>query len=202
MRDDAVQVFAQVFASLGKTVDNSTCLNNYSSLFRILWTGIDDKETAASNMEMTAVMKTVRLGASACVAALALALTCGVASAQLQKAPETKKAEPATKADPAKKAEPAAKSGEAKKAPAKVVCAGTPDETACTAKGAECQWIAAAKTKAGADIKAYCRTAPKIKAKAPEKKAEPAKSSAPAADKAPAKSTAPAAKAPAPAPKN
>ena len=150
-------------------------------------------------------MKTVRLGASACVAALALALTCGVASAQLQKAPETKKVEPAAKAaEPAKKAVETVKKATP---PAKVVCAGTPDETACTAKGAECQWIAAAKTKAGKDIKAYCRTAPKVKAKAPEvKKAEPAKAAAPAADKAPAKApatTAPAAKAPAPAaPKN
>ena len=100
-------------------------------------------ERAASTREMTAVIKTVRLGASACVAALALALTCGVASAQLQKAPETKKVEPAAKAaEPAKKVEPAAKPAEAVKKPvAKVVCAGTPDETACKANN-----LAAAKS--------------------------------------------------------
>lgn len=179
-------------------------------------------QLAASNMEMTAVMKTVRLGASACVAALALALTCGVASAQLQqKAPEAKKAEPATKPV------------ETVKKPAKVVCAGTPDEAACKTKGTgvECQWIAAAKTAAGKDIKAYCRTVPKVvepkkpaatPVKAPGAAAAPgaatppgaAKAAGPAAPgaaapvKAPAAgtapaTTAPAAKAPAPAaPKN
>lgn len=122
-------------------------------------------------MEMTAVMKTVRLGASACVAALALALTCGVASAQ-QKAPEAKKAEPAKKAA----------------APAKPKCNDLKEEAACGAD-TTCQWVAASKTKAGKEIKAYCRTAPKAKAKAPEKKAEPAKTKAPAT--APAKAPAP-----------
>jgi hypothetical protein len=119
----------------------------------------------ASTMEMTAVIKIVRWGTGACVAALALALSCGVVSAQ-QKAPDAKKAEPAKKAVPAKPA-----------------CKTLKDEAAC--KGdATCQWVAASKTKAGKEIKAYCRTAPKPKA-------EPAK---PAAPKAPA--------AKAPAPKN
>lgn len=176
-------------------------------------------QPAASNMEMTAVMKTVRLGASACVAALALALTCGVASAQLQqKAPEAKKAEPAAKpAEPAKKAEPATKPVETVKKPAKIACAGTPDESACKTKGTgvECQWIAAAKTAAGKDIKAYCRTVPKaVEPKKPAKAtgaaatpgaaaATPAGAAATSgAAKTPA-TTAPAAKAPAPAaPKN
>ena len=144
------------------------------------------------------MMKTVRLGASACVAALALALTCGVASAQLQKAPEVKKVEPAAKAgETVKKVEPAAKPADATKKPdAKVVCAGTPDETACTAKGAECQWIAPNKTKAGKEIKAYCRTAPK-KAAVPVKATTPAPAADKASAKTPATTTAPPAKAPA-----
>jgi len=100
-------------------------------------------------MEMTAVMKTVRWGASACVAALALALNCGVASAQLQKTPDTK-----TEAPPKKKAAPIK---------TKSACAGL-DETACGGN-ATCQWVAASTTKKGKEVKAYCRTAPKAKAK-------------------------------------
>jgi hypothetical protein len=115
-------------------------------------------------MEMTAVIKIVRWGTGACVAALALALSCGVASAQ-QKAPETKKAEPV------------------KKAAAKPKCNTLKEEAACGA-GDGCQWVAASKSKAGKEIKAYCRTAPKTKAK-PAAKAEPAKK-AETAPKAPA----------------
>ena len=106
-------------------------------------------------MEMTAVMKTVRWGASACVAALALALNCGVASAQLQKAPDTKTEAPAKP---------------------KSVCKGL-DETACGAD-TSCKWIAASKTKKGKDISAYCRKAPKGKAKSAVKKAAAPKADA------------------------
>jgi len=132
------------------------------------------------------VIKTVRWGASACVAALAFALSCGVASAQQQKAPEAPKTAPAKKA-PApvakKEAAPAVKKAVA---PA---CKTLKEETACTG-GTNCQWVAASKSKAGKEVKAYCRTA--LKAKAPAAKA-PAKAPAPApapkaeAPKAPAK---------------
>ncbi|MDX2156716.1 MAG: hypothetical protein SFW09_09415 [Hyphomicrobiaceae bacterium] len=161
-----------------KGVQNSSSLNVYSSIFRICNHLFNVKNSAASTMEMTAVMKTVRWGASACVAALALALNCGVASAQLQKAPETK-AEPAKK-EAAKPATPAKKAAAPK-------CNDLKEEAACGA-GPGCQWVAASKTKAGKEIKAYCRTAPKAKAK-PAAKA-PAKADAPA--KAPAKADAPA----------
>jgi len=67
----------------------------------------------ASTVETTAVMKIVRLSAGACVAALALALSGGMVSAQ-QKAPEAKKVEAAKKAEPAKK-EAAKKAAPAKK---------------------------------------------------------------------------------------
>lgn len=127
------------------------------------------------------MIKIVRWGAGACVAAVALALNCGIASAQLQKAPDTKQTAPA----PAKKAEPAKKAA----VPAKPKCNDLKDQALCGA-GVGCQWIAAAKSKAGKEIKAYCRTTPKAKtpAKAPVTKAPPAP-----AIKAPA---APAAKAP------
>jgi hypothetical protein len=128
------------------------------------------------------VIKTVRWGASACVAALALALNCGVASAQQQKAPEAPKTAPVKKAPaPVAKKEAAA----APKKAAAPACKALKDETACTG-GTNCQWVAASKTKAGKEIKAYCRTAPK--AKAPAAKA-PAKAAAPKAEapKAPAK---------------
>ena len=120
-------------------------------------------------MEMTAVKTSVRLGLGACVAALALALNFGVASAQTQKAPagEAKKAAPAApKTTPAKKA-----------AKAKSACAGI-DESACGDNSA-CQWVKASKTKAGKEIKAYCRTKPKAtKAKAPAPAKAPAKAPA------------------------
>ena len=91
------------------------------------------------------------------VASLALALIGGAASAQ-QKAPEPKatpKAE--TKA-------PAAKKAPAKKTPKKAAspCQGL-TEAACGGNTA-CTWIKATKTKAGKDIKAYCRSKPTKKA--------------------------------------
>ena len=145
--------------------------------------------------------KNVRWGMSACVAVLALALTGGVASAQL-KAPDApakadtkkaeppkadvKKAEPTTKA-PAKKAEPA------KKAPSP--CAGI-EEAACLAN-TECMWVKEVVTKAGQKRKAHCQKKPTPPQPA-AKKGEPAK----AAPGAPApKAAAPAPAAPAPAPK-
>jgi len=124
------------------------------------------------------VIKTVRWGASACVAALALALNCGVASAQQQKAPEAPKTAPAKKA-PAPVAKKAA-------APA---CKTLKDEAACKG-GTNCQWVAASKTKLGKEIKAYCRTAPKAKApaaKAPAKAPAAPKAEVPKAPTAPAK---------------
>ncbi|MDP1907951.1 MAG: hypothetical protein Q8K85_06595 [Hyphomicrobium sp.] len=131
------------------------------------------------------MMKIVRWGAGACVAAVALALNCGVASAQLQKAPDTKQTAPAKKAEPAKKAA----------APAKPKCNALKEQALCGAADG-CQWVAAAKAKTGKEIKAYCRTAPKAKApaKAPVTKATPA-------PKAPV-TKAPAAKAPPAATKN
>ncbi len=153
----------------------------------------NDKDSAASTMEMIAVIKTVRWGASACMAALALALTCGVASAQQQKAPEAVKTAPAKKAPAAAAKKAAAPAAKKSAAPA---CNALKEEAAC-ATGPGCQWIAASKTKAGKEIKAYCRSAPK--AKAPAAKA-PAKAAAP---KAPAKAAAPTTAAPkAPAKKN
>ena len=87
----------------------------------------------------------LKLGA----AGLALALIGGAASAQ-QKAPEPKatpKAE--TKAPAAKKAA----------SPCKGLV-----EAACGANTA-CSWVKASKTKAGKDIKAYCRLKPVAKKK-------------------------------------
>ncbi len=147
-------------------------------------------------------MKNVRWGMGACVAALALVLTGGVASAQ-QKAPDApakadvkkatppkadvKKAEPVAKA-PAKKAEP-------KKAPS--ACAGI-EETACLGNN-ECMWVKEVVTKAGQKRKAHCQKKPTPPAakKADAKKAEPAKAAPAPAPKA----AAPAAPAPAPAKK-
>lgn len=148
-------------------------------------------------MEMTAVIKNVRWGMSACVASLALALSGGLVNAQ-QKAPDApakadvKKVEPpkadAKKAEPAKKAE--VKKAEPKKPPS--ACAGI-EEPACLAN-AECMWVKEVVTKAGQKRKAHCQkkpTPPKPKGEA--KKAEPAKAAAPA----PAAKTAPAPAAPA-----
>lgn len=156
---------------------------------------------------MTAVKKNIRWGVSACVAALALALGSGVASAQ-QKAPDApakadvKKAEPpkadakkaeAPKAAPVKKAEP-------KKAAS--VCAGVEPEATCIGN-TECMWVKEVTTKAGQKRKAHCQkkpTPPAAKKPAEPKKAEPAKAAAPAAAPKAASPAAPAApKAPAPA---
>lgn len=123
------------------------------------------------------MFNTARWAAAVGVAALAFALNCGVASAQLQKAPEAK--------DPA----PKAAAPKTTKAPAKPKSACSAltatGEAACKAD-VSCQWVAATKSKKGKEIKAYCRTAPK---KAPAKKAPAAASKAPA--KAPAKDAAP-----------
>lgn len=138
-------------------------------------------------------MKTmIRWGTGACVAALALALNLGVASAQQPAAPATPA--PAAKA-PAVKA-PAAKKAEApKKAAPKPAsaCKGLP-EAACTAN-AECSWhkegTVSKGARKGAKIAAHCqKSTPPPAAK---KAAAPAK-----ATPAPAK----AAPAPAPAKKN
>jgi hypothetical protein len=60
---------------------------------------------------------------------------------------------------------PAAKAPEKKAASP---CQGI-DEKACAAN-AECTWVAATKTKAGKEVKAYCRAKPKTEAKAPAAK--------------------------------
>jgi hypothetical protein len=79
----------------------------------------------------------------AAAAALGLLLTLGFdASAQ----------------DSSKKA-PAAKAPAKATAKAPSACKGL-DEAACKAKEAQCQWIAATKTKAGKERKAYCRSRP------------------------------------------
>jgi hypothetical protein len=156
---------------------------------------------------MTAVMKRIGWGMSACVAVVALALTGGVASAQ-QKAPEPPKAD-AKKAEPpkadAKKAEPAAKAPAKKAEPAKKPpspCAGI-EEPACLAN-TECMWVKEVVTKAGQKRKAHCQKKPTPPAakkdaapKADAKKAEPAPKAAAPAPAAP-KAAAPAAPAPAP----
>jgi hypothetical protein len=170
---------------------------------------------------MTAVNKTIGWGMSACVAALALALNVGVASAQ-QKAPDPKDAAksttppaPAVKAPAAKDVKaPVAKAPATKAPPA---CKTLKAEADCVGRKDDCDWIAeAAITKgpnAGKKQAAYCRSLPKKAApkaaakapaapapaaKAPAAPAPAAKAPAPAAQPAPA----PAAKAPAPAPKN
>ena len=81
-------------------------------------------------------------------AGLALALIGGVASAQ-QKAPEPKATPKAETKAPVKKAASA--------------CQGL-TEAACGANTA-CSWVKASKTKAGKDIKAYCRLKPVAKKK-------------------------------------
>jgi hypothetical protein len=143
---------------------------------------------SASTMEMTAVMKIVRWSTGVCVAAVALALNLGVANAQ-QKAPDAKAP------DAVKKVQAAPKKAAAPAAPK---CNDLKVEAACgVAPG--CQWIAASKTKVGKEIKAYCRTAPKAKAKPAAKAADPAAKAA--TGKAPATPKAATTKAPA-APKN
>ena len=87
---------------------------------------------------MTAVIMSDRWVLKLSAAGLALALIGGAATAQ-QKAPEPK----ATKA-PAKKAD----------SPCKRLA-----EASCGTNTA-CAWVKASKTKAGKDIKAYCRLKP------------------------------------------
>jgi hypothetical protein len=98
-------------------------------------------------MEMTAMTTTIRLGLSACVAVLALALNAGVANAQ-QKAPDAPKADAKTAVPPAAKA-----TTPAKKAPS--ACAGLAD-AACAAN-TECMWVKETTTKAGLKRKAHCQ---------------------------------------------
>ena len=120
--------------------------------------------------------KSIRWGVSACVAALALALAGGVASAQ-QKAPDAPAKADAKKAEPkkaeAKKAAPAAKKDVAKKAPS--ACAGI-EEPACLANS-ECMWVKEVVRKNGVKQKAHCQKKPPAPA---AKKAAPAKAAAPA----------------------
>lgn len=171
---------------------------------------------------MTAVNKTFGWGMSGCVAALALVLNVGVASAQ-QKAPDapakdavksTTPPAPAVKAPAAKDAKAPAKDVKAPvaKAPAAkaaAACKTVKVQADCESRKEDCDWIGeAAITKgpnAGKKQAAYCRSLPKKAAPAKdkaapvkEKAAAPAKAPAPAAAKAPA-APAPAAKAPAPA---
>ena len=85
---------------------------------------------------------------------VAVAFGCSLAIAQEKqekKAPAAAATKPKTEVT---KKEPATPSA----------CKGL-DETACKGKTAECSWIAATKTKAGKDRKAYCRSKPKPKAK-------------------------------------
>lgn len=124
--------------------------------------------------------KTIRLGLSACVAVVALALNVGFASAQ-QKAPDAPKADAKKAVEPAKKTVTPAKK-------ATSPCQGL-SQDACTAN-AECRWVAETTITKGArkgqKNAAYCQKKPA----APAKKAE--------AKKVEPKATAPAAKAPAP----
>jgi len=101
-------------------------------------------------MEMTAVIMSDRWVLKLGAAGLALALIGGAASAQ-QKAPPEPKATPKaeTKA-PVKK-----KAASPCKGLAEAACGGN---TACS-------WVKASKTKAGKDIRAYCRLKPVAKKK-------------------------------------
>ena len=170
----------------------SFVVNSYSLPRRVFDPNADDIVVLGINqLEMTAVKKNIRWGVSACVAALALALGSGVASAQ-QKAPDApakadvKKAEPpkaeakkaeAPKAAPVKKAEP-------KKAAS--ACAGVEPEATCIGN-TECMWVKEVTTKAGQKRKAHCQkkpTPPAAKKAAEPKKAEPAKAAPAAVPKA------------------
>jgi pyruvate dehydrogenase E2 component (dihydrolipoamide acetyltransferase) len=147
-------------------------------------------------------LKKLALGATA--AATALAFTAMAASAQL--APPAPRAQPATPAAPAAKAAPppAATSGPAaatRAAPKKTDKAATSacqglDEKSCSAKSADCRWIAAIKRKDGKEQSAHCRSVPKSVKAAPRKTEAAAKS--PAAPPAAAAPKAPAAPAKAP----
>ncbi|MGE0515510.1 MAG: hypothetical protein AB7O71_16285, partial [Hyphomicrobiaceae bacterium] len=109
-----------MFTEVNQVVKKLIFLNICSSHFRILKTDFDDKKRAASTLEMVAVMKIARWSASACAAALALALSFGVTNAQQPKAPEAvTKTAPAKKAATAKKATAAKKAAPAKKAKVK-----------------------------------------------------------------------------------
>jgi hypothetical protein len=107
---------------------------------------------AASTMERTAVIMSDRWILKLGAAGLALALIGGAATAQ-QKAPEKAAPKAETKA-PAKKA-PAKKAASPCQGLAEAACGGN---TACS-------WVKASKTKAGKDIKAYCRLKPVAKKK-------------------------------------
>lgn len=145
------------------------------------------------------MIKNVRWGLSACVAAVALALAGGVASAQ-QKAPEAPAKSDAKKVEPPKAAAPKAAAPK-KAAPAKKAaspCAGVEPEATCTGNP-ECMWVKEYVTKAGVKHKAHCQkkpTPPPAKKAAAPKADAKAPAAAPAAGKAPA--AAPAPKAPAP----
>ena len=148
-------------------------------------------------------MKNIRWGMGACVAALALALGGGVASAQ-QKAPDAPAKADTKKVEVPKAAAPKAP---AKKAAAPSACAGVEPEATCLGN-TECMWVKEVVTKAGQKRKAHCQKKPTPPAA--KKAATPVapKAAAPAttAPKAPApaapKAAAPAAAPPAPATKN
>ena len=144
-------------------------------------------------------MKNIRLGMGACVAALALALGSGVASAQ-QKAPDATapKVEAPKAAAPKAAAPKAAAPKAATKAPS--ACAGVEPENTCLGN-TECMWVKEVVTKAGQKRKAHCqkKPTPPVAKKAAAPVAP--KAIAPAAAKAVApKAAAPAAPAAAPAP--
>lgn len=110
------------------------------------------------------MIKTNRWVSGLFAAALAVALSSGVASAQQQKAPAPKAAPKVETKAPAAKA-PAAKKAPAKKAASP--CRGLA-ETACAANTA-CSWTKEITTKKGQKRKAHCRlkpVPPKPKAKA------------------------------------
>ena len=164
--------------------------------------------------------KTIRWGMSAGVAALALVLNYGVASAQ-QKAPDAAKdvpkattppkdvVKPGAPAKAAAPAKDAVKPPVAKKPAAPVnPCTPLKDEAGCTA-AADCAWTKETTVtkgpQAGKKRAAYCHKKPVVKTpaavKAPAPKAvAPAPAPKAAAPSAPA--PAPKAPAPAPAPKN
>ena len=152
-------------------------------------------------------MKNIRLGMGAFVAALALALGSGVASAQ-QKAPDApgKAAAPQVEAPKAAAPKAAAPKVAAPKAATKVAsaCAGVEPEATCLGN-TECMRVKEVVTKAGQKRKAHCQkkpTPPAAKKAAAPAASTAAKTATPAVPKAPApKAAAPAAPA-APAPKN
>ncbi len=144
-------------------------------------------------------MKNIRLGMGVCVAALALALGSGVASAQ-QKAPDAPAKAAAPKVEAPKAAAP--KAAAPKAAPKAVsACAGVEPEGTCLGN-TECMWVKEVVTKLGQKRKAHCQKKPTPPAVKKAAGTAVPKTTAPAtaAPKAPApKAAAPAAAGTAPA---